>query len=85
MKYVEEEWQKFRRHVVPAEAGPGQLRDMRNAFFAGAYTLLHTMIDKLDGDADEEPTAENMELRQALKLELDVWQAECEARAAGRQ
>ena len=46
-------WAGFRKMVVPKDASPQQVTDMRNAFYAGAMHLFHTVLSALSPKKDE--------------------------------
>lgn len=70
MKLIEGGWKSYRRHVVPADAGEEQLRQTRQAFFAGAAILQTLIMRKLSPGRDE-ITAEDLALMAAIQKELD--------------
>jgi hypothetical protein len=67
-KLIETEWTEFRTKVIPKDATEVQLREMRRAFFAGAWAYYSLVMSKLDADA--EPTGEDLRLMAALDLEM---------------
>jgi hypothetical protein len=40
MNRIEKNWLKFREKVISADAGEGQVTDMRHSFYAGVMTVL---------------------------------------------
>lgn len=45
MNTIQAHWEDFRKSVVPAEASPGQVRDMQRAFYGGAAAIMSIMSD----------------------------------------
>lgn len=72
MKLIENGWNSYRRYVVPAEAGEQQVRETRQAFFAGAAILQALIMRKLSPGRDE-ITAEDMAMMAAIQAELDAF------------
>ena len=58
----------YRATVIPADAGPVQVRECRMAFFAGA-TALFTMLTMGVGD-DDEPSEAEMAMMDEIGAEL---------------
>lgn len=69
-KLIEGAWQSYRRYVVPPVAGDEQVKQTRQAFFAGA-AILQTLIMRNLSPGKEEITAEDMALMAAIQKELD--------------
>ncbi len=63
------EFAKYRKAVIPINAPDDQVKQLRAAFYAGAYILLMNMANTFDPDTDEE---EGMQ-------QLDAIKAECQA------
>lgn len=47
MKTISERWDLFKVMVVPAEAGPTQISEMKMAFFAGAEEMKNILVVEL--------------------------------------
>lgn len=71
MKLIENGWRSYRRYVVPAEAGEHQVRETRQAFFAGAAILQALIMKKIS--AGDEITAEDMAMMASIQAELDAF------------
>jgi hypothetical protein len=69
MKLIETAWQDYRAKVIPSEAGAIQITESRRAFYAGARSLLVSMM-KVFGP-DQEPTESDMLIMDGIKGELD--------------
>lgn len=67
---VEEGWLDFASSVMPANAGPAQRADMRNAFFAGALFLLTSLYKVLE--PGEESTDADVRRIHAILDELEL-------------
>lgn len=39
MNTIQEQWESFRKAVIPPTAGPVQVQEMRRAFYAGAEAM----------------------------------------------
>lgn len=70
-KLIQRAFESYRRYVMPAEAGEVQVRETRQAFFAGAAVLQTTIMRKLSPTGPDEITAEDMALMSAIQAELD--------------
>jgi hypothetical protein len=82
MKHIEAQWARYRQMVVSPLAGEAQMRDMRDAFFAGAMTLFEALVNGVSEGPENEVTPSDMQMMNDLQTELDTWQAEVEARVA---
>jgi hypothetical protein len=58
----------FIKYVVPADAQPEQIRDMRNAFIAGADFLFTSIMNILEPGA--EPTEKDLDRMNRINDEL---------------
>lgn len=65
MKTLKEDWEDYRRMVLPTNLTKGQYLNAQIAFYAGAFTIMKK-IRELDFDSEEE----------ALKM-LEEITAEC--------
>ncbi len=74
-----QQWDSFARACLPSNCAPGQRREMRRAFYAGAQGILFKVITSLASDA--EPTAEDLVVMEDLECELSDF---AEAVKAGR-
>ncbi len=73
MRYIENAWQSYCSMVMPADAGEIQIKETRQAFFAGVAILFQTMMVSLD--PGEEPTDRDMQRLSDLQDELDEFGA----------
>src|SRR5262245_43556272 len=64
MRHLETVWHEFERKVMPQGAGEIQRREMRRAFFSGAWAIYAIMMNQMD--ADREHTANDLELMRSL-------------------
>lgn len=68
MGRIEKEWNSYRLAVIPAGAGEIQIEECKRAFYAGAATLHHELMEMLSpGDETTDADLENM---QAIHDEL---------------
>lgn len=81
MKHIEAGWQSYLKLVVPAGASAVQIRETRQAFFAGAAILMQKIM--LIMDEDREPTAKDMEHMAAIQKELDDFGQQIDRRFFG--
>lgn len=79
-KLIEAGWQGLRILTVPEGAPKVQLKEMRQAFFAGAQHLLASMMTLLDPDA--EPTEQDMERMSLIHAELEQFVDQLKAHIA---
>jgi hypothetical protein len=79
-KLIEAGWVEMRLAVVPLNAPPPQLRDMRLAYMAGAQHLWSSIITMLEPGA--EPTDVEMRRMALISDELEVFYNEIKLAAA---
>lgn len=61
MKYIEKGWDSYRKLLVEAGAGEIQIKETRQAFFAGAAVLFESIMRGLDpGDEETENDMQRM-------------------------
>ncbi len=77
MKLIENAWLSYRREVVPADAGPGRVKETRYAFYGGAMALFRSIMAILEPGA--EPTAKDLAVMASIQNELHSFGAEVEA------
>lgn len=65
---IEDEWNLYRLHVIPAHAPEVQIVESRNAFFAGAGAFLRAIAAKLD--PSDEVTAKDEQVMESVRREL---------------
>ena len=65
---IEAGWAALRIIAVPEDAGEVQIREMRNAFFAGAQHVLGSIMGMMDDD--REPTAADLRRIELIDREL---------------
>jgi hypothetical protein len=74
-----EEWNAYRRRVIPADASPVQIKECRRSFYAGAWAFYQIQMNGMeDGD---NPTEADLALMGDLDHELRQFN---EAVKAGR-
>lgn len=83
MKYIQDGWDSYRRMCVPDGASESQLRETRQAFFAGAAVLFSAIMVTLDPGT--EPTDNDMRRMSDLQNEVDAFGQELDKRAFGAQ
>lgn len=76
-------WDSYRRMVLPADASEIQLRECRQAFYAGASVLFETIMVTLDPGT--EPTASDMTRMDDIQAEVTAFGQELDKRAFGAQ
>ncbi|HET6584816.1 MAG TPA: hypothetical protein VFG69_15265 [Nannocystaceae bacterium] len=81
-RIIADAWADYRQKVVPAVAGPTQVDSTRMAFYAGALTLFNGLITSLGtGDEIQE---QDLDMMDAVKLELDEFAADAVRRGGHR-
>ena len=68
---IAEEWERFRRDVVPAEASAVQVEECKRAFYAGATALFYGIMRTLS--PGPEPTTADEQIMEAIEGELTVF------------
>ena len=78
MKPIEKAWKQYREMVVPATASPTQVRETRQAFYAGGLILWQMLLS----NASDEPemTRNELKLMEAVEAEFDVFGAQFDKR-----
>jgi len=72
-KTLEKLWMDYTK-ALPPDAGPVQLIETKKAFYAGAYSILATMVDQV-GDEEEEVTEKDMDMVSGIFEEAEVFLA----------
>ncbi|TFH40740.1 MAG: hypothetical protein E4H01_16075, partial [Lysobacterales bacterium] len=79
MKLIERAWQSYRVNVVPHDAGEVQLKETRNAFYAGAAILFTTLTSETflddDGGGSIDPTIDDLLKMEMIQEEIDEFGA----------
>lgn len=70
-KPIERAFASYRRMVMSAGAGPVQVKETRQAFFAGAAVLMQAVMQNLSDGQDV--TADDMAMMAAIQAELDAF------------
>lgn len=83
MKYVEGGWDSYRKMCIPTDAPDVQVRECRQAFYAGAAVLFQTIMVVLDPGT--EPTERDMQRMSDVSDEIDAFGQELDKRAFGAQ
>jgi hypothetical protein len=63
-----ENWDSFARAVLPPNAPPVQITEMRRAFYAGAVGILHSILKVLEPGS--EPTDADLKMMDGIQREL---------------
>jgi hypothetical protein len=82
MKYIERSWEGYRK-LLPADASETQIRETRQAFYAGAATIFTGMMFIMDGG--DEPTDADMKRMMDIQIEIDAFGQELDKRVFGNQ
>jgi len=68
---IAEQWETYRRDVLPANAPPVQVRECRIAFYGGATALYMSIMAALD--PGKEPTEGDLKYMAAIDAELKAF------------
>ena len=69
MKLIETAWQDYATRVIPPGAPRVQVTESRRAFYAGARSLLGSMVAVLG--PGQEPTPADLSIMDSIQEELD--------------
>jgi hypothetical protein len=69
MKVIESEWERFKKTVLPPDAGPIQINETRKAFYAGAGCLFLSIMQILG--PGQEATESDLAIMDGINTELD--------------
>lgn len=69
MKLIESAWRDYAANVIPLEAPRIQVTESRRAFYAGARSLLGSMVKVLG--PGQEPTPSDVAIMDSIQKELD--------------
>lgn len=78
-RYIAEHWEVFERLCVPKLAPPEQRRDIRDAFYSGAYSIFRTLTSEVSNENDMTPDDERLMV--CLNAEIEEHRAAMKARA----
>lgn len=81
MKYIERSWDGYRK-LLPADASETQVRETKQAFYAGAAIIFTGMIHMMDGG--DEPTDGDMRRMMEIQLEIDAFGQQLDKRVFGQ-
>ncbi len=81
-KFIQKGWESYRQNVVPADAPAIQIKETRQAFFAGASILFEGLMQTLD--SDQEPTAGDLQKMADIQAEVSDFGAELDQKAFGQ-
>ncbi|KKM01142.1 hypothetical protein LCGC14_1797330 [marine sediment metagenome] len=70
-KHIQVGWESYQSMVIPKDASDTQIRETRQAFYAGAALLWQSLMLFLDNDA--EPTTDDMQRMEDLQVEIDAY------------
>jgi len=74
-------WDSYRKTVMPQDAPDIQIRECRQAFYAGASILFQGLMTALD--PGEEPTDADLQRMADIQNELDAFGQEIDRRYMG--
>lgn len=77
-KLIEGGFAGFRLMVIPQDAPPNQVHEMRMAFFAGAQHLFASLMAVMD--SDREPTQQDFQRMTLIHEELEAFRKDFELR-----
>jgi hypothetical protein len=80
-KWIERAWDRYRKMVVPADAGPVQVAETRQAFMAGA-AILFTAIMQGVSEGDEVQESDER-LMADIQAEVDAFGQEIDRAVLG--
>lgn len=80
-KIIEGGWLGFRLAVLPDNASPVQVNEMRKAFFAGSLHLFSSIMSILDPGA--EPTEKDLQRMDLIHRELMEFEDQLRAQVTG--
>jgi len=67
-KYIQEQWRDFEHKILsPINPSKVQRKEMRRAFYAGAWSMFNTVIDDLPEDENDMSFFDN------IKAEIIEW------------
>jgi hypothetical protein len=78
-RLIEAGWVQLQRMALPPDAPPVQIREMRNAYMAGAQHLWASLFTLLDPEV--EPSEDDVRRVGLIAEELRVWAEEVKAAA----
>jgi hypothetical protein len=77
-KLIEAGFAVFAHYVIPKDASPTQLSEMRLAFMAGAEHTFSSIMNVLD--PGDEPTAADLRRMDLIHAEVEEWRAKLSQR-----
>jgi hypothetical protein len=74
---IAEMWEGFLQHAMHPDSHPTQVREMRKAFFSGAYSVLQ--VCKFIGDTDGLPEEQSCAIIASMADEADAFMRDMKA------
>jgi hypothetical protein len=81
-RLILEQWNRFRRESLPADASRLQVESVRLTFYAGAISLFDSVIETLTSES--EPTEADLAQMRALRDEILSFKTDVLARGRGK-
>ncbi len=73
-QFIKDGWDKYHRIVVPKDAPEIQIKETRQAFYAGAAVLWQSIMVVMSAEA--EPTDQDIQYMDDIQTELDAFGAQ---------
>lgn len=54
MKTIEQEWERYKKEVIPETAGAVQVNECKRAFYGGAAIMFRCMLEASDQQKEED-------------------------------
>lgn len=80
-KLIARGWERYRQMVVPRDASEVQVKETRQAFYAGASVLFTTLVNALE--PGQEATDADLRKMNDIQAEIDAFGQELDRRAFG--
>ena len=81
VKLIESGWRSYRHEIISKAASDVQISETRQAFYAGAALLFHSIMKILE--PGDEPTDADLEVMTSIQAELDQFGVELDAKYLG--
>jgi hypothetical protein len=72
IRIIDKEWRAFASRIYQG-ASPLQVQECRRAFYAGAVSMFHAMVESVSSGESDQPTAADLQLMEDIDTEIETY------------